>query len=43
MLLSNEYFHTSLIPVYRYLWFPCTALLLTGLIYFWVLRAVFSG
>ena len=43
LLLSNEYFHTSLIPVYRYLWFPCTALLATSLFYFWVLRGILAG
>ncbi len=41
-LLSNTYFKTTLIPVYRYLWFPCTALLITGLGYFWFLRGILS-
>ena len=40
LLLSNEYFHTSLMPVYRYLRLPCTALMVTALVYFWVLRAI---
>lgn len=43
LLLSNEYFHTSLTAVYRHLWAPCAALLVSGLAYFWVLRHFLSG
>ncbi len=34
LLLSNKYFGTSLLPVYRHLWFPCVVLLITGCVYF---------
>jgi uncharacterized protein len=37
LLMSNEYFQTSLAHVYRYLMIPCAALLLSGCAYFWVL------
>jgi integral membrane protein (TIGR00529 family) len=40
LLLSNEYFETSLNPVYRHLWVPCLALLGGGLLYFYFLRMV---
>jgi len=35
LLLSNEYFGTSLIPVYRHLWRPALALLAASSLYFW--------
>lgn len=38
LLLSNEYFGTSLGPVYRYLWFPCIVLLISGSVYFFLLH-----
>lgn len=39
LLLSNEYFGTSLPAVYRQLWLPCLALLVCGILYFWVMHA----
>ena len=39
LLLSNEYFGTSLGPVYKHLWLPCIVLLLTGCVYFLVLHS----
>ena len=44
LVLSNEYFQTKLSSVYRYLWFPCTALILSAFGYFELLhwgRSVF--
>lgn len=38
LLLSNEYFHTSLPAVYRQLWLPCLVLMVCGMLYFWVIR-----
>jgi len=38
LLLSNEYFDTSLNQVYRHLRFPCLALLGGGLAYFYILQ-----
>ncbi len=38
LLLSNEYFETSLGAVYRHLWFPCTFLLVFSIAYFWTLH-----
>jgi integral membrane protein (TIGR00529 family) len=40
LLLSNEYFETTLKPVYRYLWLPCTGLLFSSIAYFWILRGL---
>ncbi len=37
LLLSNEYFDTSLRQVYRHMWFPCLLLLICGYIYFLIL------
>jgi integral membrane protein (TIGR00529 family) len=37
LILSNEYFHTELASVLKYLWLPCMALVLSGFIYFGVL------
>jgi hypothetical protein len=34
LLLSNEYFGTSLMPVYRHMWMPLTAMLGSGAAYF---------
>jgi hypothetical protein len=41
--LSNEYFQSSLMPIYRYLLISCTALLFFGIIYFWLLRIYFGA
>jgi len=38
LLLSNEYFQTSLAPVYRYLWLPSIALLIASCCYFFLLQ-----
>jgi len=38
LLLSNQYFGTTLNAVYRHLWLPCLCLLISGIIYFGVLR-----
>jgi len=38
LLLSNEYFGTSLEPVYRYLWLPCFVLLASSIFYFGLLH-----
>ena len=43
LLLSNAYFDTSLTRIYKYLWFPCAALVGVGLCYFWLLRQWFGG
>jgi hypothetical protein len=40
LILSNGYFHTTLVPVYRYLIFPCAALILAGGIHFLILRGI---
>jgi len=40
LLLSNEYFQTTLPAVYRQLLLPCLALLLCGALYFWVIRTL---
>ena len=42
LLLSNEYFDTSLSVVYRHLWLPCAGLLAAGMVYFWVLHWFYS-
>ena len=38
LVLSNEYFQTRLSSVYRYLWFPCIALVLVAFGYFGLLH-----
>ena len=38
LVLSNEYFKTRLSSVYRYLWFPCIALVLVAFGYFGLLH-----
>ncbi|SFM67650.1 DUF401 family protein [Thermodesulforhabdus norvegica] len=38
LLLSNEYFHTALQPVYRYVAVPCTILFASMVAYFGLLR-----
>jgi hypothetical protein len=38
-LLSNEYFKTTLVPVYRFMRVPLGALLAAALGYFWILRS----
>jgi len=42
LLLSNEYFQTSLAPVYRFLWMPSIALLIASCCYFFLLQ-MFMG
>jgi hypothetical protein len=41
-LLTNQYFGVSLGSVYRYLWLPCVSLVAAGLIYFWILHALWG-
>ncbi len=43
LLMSNEYFGTSLKPVYRLLWRPCLSLAVCAVLYFLVLRWLASG
>jgi integral membrane protein (TIGR00529 family) len=38
LVLSNEYFQTKLSSVYKYLWFPCIALVLSAYGYFGLLH-----
>jgi hypothetical protein len=38
LVLSNEYFKTGLSSVYRYLWLPCLALVLSAFGYFGLLH-----
>ncbi len=40
LLLSNEYFDTTLNHIYRYLWLPCVCLVFASMGYFWILREV---
>ena len=40
LLLSNEYFGVTLGSVYRHLWKPCVSLVAAGMIYFWILHAL---
>ncbi|MBW1973998.1 MAG: DUF401 family protein [Deltaproteobacteria bacterium] len=42
LLLSNEYFQTTMPPVYRYLLMPCSVVLIFALSYFEVLRLGFA-
>jgi integral membrane protein (TIGR00529 family) len=42
LLLTNQYFGVSLGSVYRYLWLPCVSLVAAGLIYFWILHALWG-
>jgi integral membrane protein (TIGR00529 family) len=42
LLLSNQYFGTTLTAVYRHLWLPCLCLLISGIIYFGILRWIAS-
>lgn len=42
LLLSNEYFQTSLGPVYRYLWLPSISLLIAACSYFFLLLSITS-
>lgn len=41
LLLSNEYFDTSLNFVYRHLWLPCCFMMAASMGYFWVLRWIY--
>ena len=41
-LLTNQYFGVSLGSVYRHLWLPCVSLVAAGLIYFWILHALWG-
>ncbi len=43
LLLSNEYFQSSLMPVYRYLLVSCTVLVFCTIAYFYLLRIYFSA
>jgi uncharacterized protein len=43
LLLSNTYFHTSLLKVYRHLWVSCALLFAVGLCYFWILKKIFTS
>ncbi len=43
ILLSNEYFETSFLPVYRHLWLPCAALFSSSCLYFWILKIIMSN
>ncbi len=43
LMLSNEYFETTLIRVYRYMLIPCAALVATALLYFALLRRLMGG
>jgi hypothetical protein len=38
LLLSNEYFKTNLLSVYKYLWWPCIALIIAAFGYFGLLH-----
>ena len=38
LVLSNEYFGTTLGAVYRYLWFSCVLMLVSSIGYFWILH-----
>ena len=40
LLLSNEYFGVTLGSVYRHLWKPCASLVAAGMVYFWILHAL---
>ena len=42
LLLSNQYFKTTLIPVYRLMRFPILTLIVSGILYFWGLRLFFA-
>ena len=42
LLLSNQYFKTTLIPVYRLMRFPILTLIGSGILYFWGLRLIFA-
>jgi uncharacterized protein len=42
LILSNEYFETVSGPVYRYLWLPCLGLLISGMLYFWLLYGLYK-
>ncbi len=41
LLLSNEYFETTMRPVYRHLFLPCILLICSGLLYFHILSFLF--
>ena len=44
-ILSNEYFNTSMGPVYRHLWLLCVCLISSGIAYFlishWILKIIY--
>jgi hypothetical protein len=42
LILSNGYFKTTLMPVYRYLMLPCAALIIAGCVHFFVIQRVFG-
>jgi hypothetical protein len=43
LLLSNEYFETTLVPVYRRLWIPCAGLIVAAMGYFQILHWIYSA
>jgi hypothetical protein len=43
LLLSNEYFGTTLSAVYRHLRLPCCVLLISGCLYFWLASRLMVG
>jgi integral membrane protein (TIGR00529 family) len=38
LILSNDYFKTQLLSVYKHLWLPCAALVFSAFGYFWLLH-----
>lgn len=42
LLLSNEYFSTSLVPVYRLMLVPCAVILMSSLLYFMILKSLYA-
>ena len=38
LILSNDYFKTKLLTVYKHLWLPCAALIFCAFGYFWLLH-----
>ncbi len=47
LILSNEYFNTSIGAVYRHLWLSCACLMSSGIVYFlishWILKLISKG
>nr|HID58102.1 DUF401 family protein [Desulfobacterales bacterium] len=42
LILTNAYFSTDLNRIYRFLWFPCTALMTAGIVSFFLSRLLFT-